>query len=142
MGFSKKQLADARALYKRRGNRLSWPECIAKATKGGATKKTPAKVAGKKKPVKRTVSVKKRVTVNRQPVNIKISGTTGVATAELVRVQRDIENQQQQLDAMKGKSIAGMGAADKKQHRTELANRKKFIQDLKRHRTAVKRSIK
>lgn len=138
MGWTPAQIKAAKALYNRKGNRLSWPECIKRATKGGTTKRRA--VSGKKKvaPRKKVVTVKKRTAVKR---TVKISGTAGVATTDLVNTQRKIEAETRAIDVLKNRSLAGMGAAEKKQHRSEVARRKGYLQTLKQHKTAVKRFI-
>lgn len=139
MAWTQKQLAEARKLFKRPGNRLTWAECVKRATKGGGTKKR-AKV-GAKKPAKRTTVVKSRKTVVRKPVNIRIGGIAGNATSDLVAVQRKIQSEEAAIDKMRGRSLAGMGASDKKAHRTEIAKRKQYVSQLKKHKTALKRFV-
>jgi hypothetical protein len=137
MAWTPAQIKEAKRLYNRKGNRLSWADCIKRATKGGARKSAPKKRAsvGAKKPARKVVK-----TVTRKSIT-KISGLAGNATSELVQVQRKITSEKAAIDKLKGRSMAGMGAADKKALRADITRRKQYIQQLNKHKTAIKRFI-
>lgn len=139
MAWTKKQLDEARRLKNRRGNKLTWAECIAKATK--ATKAKPAKkttVSGKRTAKK---SVRK-VVVNKNPVSVKIAGTAGSATQQLVDTQKKIIIEQDRLQRMQGAGMAGMSAMEKNRHKKDVKTQKEFISTLRKNLTSLKRFIK
>lgn len=132
MAWSDAQIRKARALYRKKGNRLSWPECIAKVTAGAK----PKRVAGK--PTKKTV-VKKTVVTRK--ATTKAQSVSGDATGELVRVTKLITQKEQLINGARSKSVAGMSAGDKARQRADIAAQRKYLQTLKQYKNQLKRSI-
>lgn len=132
MAWTAKQIKEARSLYKRKGNRLTWPECIAKATAGAKPKRVAGKAA-KKVVVKKTVVTRKATT--------RAKSVSGDATGELVRVTKLITQKEQLINGARGKSVAGMSAGDKARQRADIAAQKKYLQTLKQYKNQLKRSI-
>lgn len=126
----------AKALYHKRGNRLTWQQCVTKAAKDMAKKpvKKRAAVSGKKQTVKKVV-------VNRKPVNIRI-GTDGSALTEIVTLQRKVAAEQNRLESMQGVKLAGMSAVDKNRQRAKIKTQKAYIGALRKNMISLKKFIK
>lgn len=81
MAWTKKQLADAKRLYKGGKGRYSWPEAIAKATKGGTgKKKKTVSGTGKKKKAGKKVIIKNSV--------VKVAGIGAIGSMGMDHLRR------------------------------------------------------
>lgn len=141
MAWTKKQLADAKRMYKAKGNRKSWPECIASATKGG-------KVGAKKKaaPKKRAASVGRKPKVvakkvtTRKTVTTRLAGISGDAMKQLQSVQSNIQREEKYIADMQGKK-AKLPLKERKAIGADIVKRKAYVQVLKKNKTSLKKFI-
>lgn len=126
MAWTQAQLAKARKMYKARGNRKTWAECIASVTKG-AKKKAPAKRAKVSGTGTKKKAAPKRVTVVRasgRKVNVKVAGIGSIALSKVKEAQQDIARLEKLKDGKKG--------AERKQIMGAISGLKKFKNSFKK----------
>lgn len=126
MAWTKAQLAEARRLHKRKGNKLSWSECIAKATKGTARKPAKKAVSGVRKSAKKAPA--KKITVIRasaKKVNVKVGSLGSMALSKVSQAQKDEA-------ALRKKLADCTNATEKKQIRAAITGIKKIKTTFKR----------
>lgn len=133
MAWTPAQLAKAKKLFKARGNKKSWSECVGLACKGTARK--PAKKAvkkdisgtrGKKAPAKKKAA--KRVTIvkaSARKVNVKVGSLGSMSLSKVREAQQDIAR----LEKMKAN--AGT-VAERKQIAGAISGLKKLKNSFKK----------
>lgn len=135
MGWTAKQLADAKRMYKAKGNRKTWPECIAAATKGGK------KIAGKKtvKRAARPGSVTKKVTTKRVAVT-RIAGISGDVLRDYQTTAANIQRQERIVEDLQSKKM-GSSAQSKRVLAAEIKRQKQYIAEQKKHKQSIKKFL-
>lgn len=108
MAWTKAQLAKARKMFKARGNRKTWAECVKMATKGGKVSGTGTR--RKKAAPARKTTVKKVTVVKARKATVKVAGIGSIALSKVKEAQQDIARLEKLKAAAKGperKQIAG-----------------------------------
>lgn len=129
MAWTAAQLAKARKMYKARGNKKSWSECIAAVTKGGKVSGTKKKAAPRKKAVSGTRKTTPRKTTvvkaRAKQVNVKVGGIGSIALNKVKGAQEDIAR----LEKMKKSAPT---ASERKQIAGAISGLKKFKNSFKK----------
>lgn len=124
MAWTKAQLAAARKMYRKPGNRKSWADCIAAATKGGKVSGTRTRTVKKKAAAPKKTTVKKVTVVKARKATVKVAGMGAIALSKVKGAQEDIQRLEKLRDTKTG--------AERKQITQAISGLKKFKNSFKK----------